>query len=77
MGNCKNSTNGWVSYARTAPPAPPPPPPPPPVHPKLFVVTDVWAQAVLTGTSASLSAKIPTHDSVFLTVFPVTAGAVQ
>ena len=23
MGNCKNSTNGWVSYARTAPPEPP------------------------------------------------------
>lgn len=77
MGNCKNSTNGWVSYARTAPALPPPPSPPPPDHPKLFAVTDVWAQAVLSGTHAGHSATIATHDSVFLTIAPATVGPVQ
>lgn len=75
MGKCKNSTNGWVSYARTAPPGPPAPAPAPPAHTKLFAVTDVWAQAALSGSHAGHSATIASHDSVFLTVSP--AGVEQ
>jgi len=73
MGNCHNSTDGWESYARSGPaPSPPSPPPLPPGYPKLFVVTDVWTQAVVRPQATRYSVPaLASHDSVFITVAPL------
>ena len=75
--SCKNSTSGWLSYARTAPappaPAPAPSPAPPPADPKLYKVTDVWKQAELPGNFSRLFVgELASRDSVFITISPLS-----
>ena len=71
MLSCHNSTDGWVSRARSKGPAPPQPPPSPPPPTREFVVTDVWTQTDMPGTMAVYSIPaLASHDSVFITVRP-------
>jgi hypothetical protein len=73
MLSCRNSTDGWMSRARSKGPTPPPPPPSPPPSKRAFVVTDVWAQTELPGTMTSYAIPVlASHDSVFITLRPGT-----